>query len=154
VLTFKCLLHCLNPSYVDKVITVLPELCRLDQSWHTCVLASFWEPFGANSAWCSKWKFFGLFKLLILGYYVSIGDWKTKLRVILSKLLLCSYFFFTKILAMKQIFIDFIRLFSSIYERKEEKHPFSELNYEFWITYRYYKESTKFREFNTFHWDQ
>ena len=61
--------------------------------------------------------------------------------------------------------MDFIGVFSSIYERKEEKYAFLELNYEFWITYGYYKgstkfgeliaykESTKFGEFNSFDWD-
>ena len=40
--------------------------------------------------------------------------------------------------------MDFIGVFSSIYERKEEKHTFWELNYELRITYEYYKETTKF----------
>ena len=40
--------------------------------------------------------------------------------------------------------MDFIGVFSSIYEINEEKYAFWELNYEFWITYTYYKESTEF----------
>ena len=50
--------------------------------------------------------------------------------------------------------MDFIGVFSSIYKRKEEKHAFWKLNYEFRITYGYCKESTMFGEFNSIHLDQ
>ena len=47
----------------------------------------------------------------------------------------------------KHMFIDLKRKSSLIKESREEKHAFWELNYEF---YWYYKESTKFDEFNSF----
>ena len=48
----------------------------------------------------------------------------------------------------------FIGVFSSIYKRKEEKHAVWEFNYEFSNTFGYYKESTKFGEFNSIYQDQ
>ena len=51
----------------------------------------------------------------------------------------------------KQMFIYLKGTFSLINERKDDKHAFWELMYKFCINYKYYKESTKFSEFNSFH---
>ena len=45
-------------------------------------------------------RFLGLSKLSVLGFCVSFRGKMTKLRVILSKSLLSSYFSFTKLLTM------------------------------------------------------
>ena len=42
-----------------KVMAILPELRRLDQNWHTCVLVPFWESYGGNHVSYSNESFLG-----------------------------------------------------------------------------------------------
>ena len=93
----KMRLNCLNSRFVKKVIVVLPKLCRMDQNWHACVLASFWESYCGIGVLSES--FLGLPKCSTLAFWVLIRGRMTKLRIILSKPPLCSYFSFTNLLS-------------------------------------------------------